>query len=238
MPSETVINIRDNDKEEFEGRTSDFVLDMLLEWIITGELQMGDKLNTKELASRLGVSRMPIREALKSLEKKGLVEYVPYAGAQLVKLTKEDIRQIYITRQALEPILAKTACEKICHSEIQTLEKIHEEYSETLMQPDLDAIKVYRLNRKYHFTIYKISGLERIFDVVESLWDTLSFFKLIYGQKLLDNKTARVEMIGEHESYLKALSQGDSEMMEFLMKRNLQKRIEEIPFKSDAYFGS
>ncbi len=73
---------------------------------------MGAKLNTEELANQLGVSRMPIREALSNLEKKGLAESIPYAGTRLVTLTKADVRQIYIARTALEPVAGRYACEK------------------------------------------------------------------------------------------------------------------------------
>ncbi|MCD8083895.1 MAG: GntR family transcriptional regulator [Clostridiales bacterium] len=230
------IRIEENGKEDLNGQMSNSVLDTLLEWIMIGKLKMGDKLNTEELASLLGVSRMPIREALKSLERKGLVRYVPYAGARLVKLTKDDVKQIYIMRQALEPIVGREACKKINRSELQNIEEIHRQYAELLMKPDSDAIEIYQQNRLYHFSIYRISSQYRICDIIESLWDTLSFFKLIYGQKLLDSQEARLRMIGEHESYLTALSHGDGAMFEWLMRQNLAKRIEDIPYKTDAYF--
>ena len=77
------------------------VLNKLMDWIMDGKLTMGEKLNTEELARQLGVSRMPIREALKSLEKMGLAESVPYVGMRLVSLTQEDILEIYQMRQLL-----------------------------------------------------------------------------------------------------------------------------------------
>lgn len=75
------------------------VLNKLMDWIMDGKLKMGEKLNTEELARQLGVSRMPIREALNSLEKMGLAESIPYVGTKLVSLTQEDILQIYQMRQ-------------------------------------------------------------------------------------------------------------------------------------------
>ena len=70
------------------------VLNKLMDWIMDGKLKMGEKLNTEELARQLGVSRMPIREALKSLEKMGLAESIPYVGVKLVSLEQEDVLQI------------------------------------------------------------------------------------------------------------------------------------------------
>lgn len=218
------------------SKLPDLVLDKLMEWIMSGKLSMGDKLNTEELATQLGVSRMPIREALSNLEKKGLAESIPYAGTRLVTLTKEDVRQIYIARTALEPIAAKYACEKITDQEIRHLGEIQEEYKRIVRGKELDAVEVYQQNRLYHFSIYKASQLDRICVMIESLWDNLSFFKLIYGQKLLDSEESREKMIAEHQSYLDALKRRDSELIYRLLQQNLKSRAENIPYYSDVYF--
>lgn len=125
MKSNMRITMNDLDRGMLQhNKLPDLALDKLMEWIMSGKLSMGDKLNTEELASQLGVSRMPIREALANLEKKGLAESVPYAGTRLVTLTKDDVRQIYIARTALEPVAAKYACEKITDKDIQNLKEI------------------------------------------------------------------------------------------------------------------
>ena len=104
------------------------VLNKLMDWIMDGTLKMGKSWNTEELARQLGVSRMPMREALKSLEKMGLAESVPYVGMRLVSLQQEDILQIYLMRQLLEPLAAGEACRKITKAQIDELENIQEEY--------------------------------------------------------------------------------------------------------------
>ena len=237
MKSDRRITMNDLNREVLQhNKLPDLVLDKLMEWIMSGKLSMGDKLNTEELASQLGVSRMPIREALGNLEKKGLAESIPYAGTRLITLTKEDVRQIYIARTALEPVAARYACEKITEEEIQNLEKIQEEYKRIVSQDSIDAIDVYQQNRLYHFSIYKASQLDRVCSMIESLWDNLSFFKLVYGQKLLLKEESRRNMIAEHESYLEALKNHDSELIYHLLGKNLKKRTEDIPYSSSAYF--
>lgn len=237
MISKTRITMDDTNKEGIQrNRLPDLVLDKLMDWIMSGKLLMGDKLNTEELANQLGVSRMPIREALSNLEKKGLAESVPYAGTRLVTLTKDDVRQIYIARTALEPVAARYACERIAEEEIRELKEIQEQYKQVVRQEELDAVDVYRLNRLFHFSMYKASALHRVCSMIESLWDNLSFFKLIYGQKLLDKKESRENMINEHQSYLDALENRDSDLIYHLLGRNLKKRADDIPYYSDAYF--
>ena len=237
MKSDRRITMNDLNREVLQhNKLPDLVLDKLMEWIMSGKLSMGDKLNTEELASQLGVSRMPIREALSNLEKKGLAESIPYAGTRLITLTKEAVRQIYIARTALEPVAARYACEKITEEEIQNLEKIQEEYKKIVSQDSIDAIEVYQQNRLYHFSIYKASQLDRVCSMIESLWDNLSFFKLVYGQKLLLKEESRRNMIAEHDSYLEALKNHDSELIYHLLGKNLKKRTEDIPYSSSAYF--
>ena len=231
------ITMNDMNRETLQhNRLPDLVLDKLMEWIMSGKLLMGAKLNTEELANQLGVSRMPIREALSNLEKQGLAESIPYAGTRLVTLTKADVRQIYIARTALEPVAGRYACEKITEEEIGSLHQIHENYKHIVGQDELDARDVYLQNRLFHFSIYKASQLDRVCSMIESLWDNLSFFKLIYGQKLLDSKESRANMVAEHGSYLQALEKHDSELLYRLLEQNLKKRADHIPYNSDAYF--
>lgn len=220
------------------NRLPDLVLNKLMDWIMDGKLHMGEKLNTEELASQLGVSRMPIREALSNLEKKGLAESVPYVGTRLIKLTKEDVRQIYIIRTALEPLAARYACMNITSEDIQVLEEINRNYKELMQCEGIKAKEVYRLNRQFHFTIYSISGIERLCTMIESLWDSLSFFKLIYGQKYITNPDAGERMMEEHDSYLEALKAKDADLLQQLLTSNLTRRARDIPYEPTAYFDT
>ena len=181
------------------------VLNKLMDWIMDGKLKMGEKLNTEELARQLGVSRMPIREALKSLEKMGLAESIPYVGVKLVSLEQEDVLQIYLMRQLLEPLAAGEACKKITEEQIHELEEIHKEYIPIVEADEIDAKKLYLQNRKFHFAIYSISEMDRVCAMIESLWDTLSFFKLIYGRDVIKNTNGAKNMIAEHQGYIDAL---------------------------------
>ena len=136
----------------------------------------------------------------------------------------------------MEPVAGRYACEKITEEEIGSLHQIHENYKHIVGQDELDAIDVYLQNRLFHFSIYKASQLDRVCSMIESLWDNLSFFKLIYGQKLLDSKESRANMVAEHGSYLQALEKHDSELLYRLLEQNLKKRADHIPYNSDAYF--
>ena len=211
------------------------VLNKLMDWIMDGKLKMGEKLNTEELARQLGVSRMPIREALKSLEKMGLPESIPYVGVKLVSLEQEDVLQIYLMRQLLEPLAAGEACKKITEEQIHELEEIHKEYVPIVEADEIDAKKLYLQNRKFHFAIYSISEMDRVCAMIESLWDTLSFFKLIYGRDVIKNTNGAKNMIAEHQGYIDALKDRDAERLKKSLYDTLGVRIEGISKETDYY---
>lgn len=211
------------------------VLNKLMDWIMDGKLKMGEKLNTEELARQLGVSRMPIREALKSLEKMGLAESIPYVGVKLVSLEQEDVLQIYLMRQLLEPLAAGEACKKITEEQIHELEEIHKEYVPIVEADEIDAKKLYLQNRKFHFAIYSISEMDRVCAMIESLWDTLSFFKLIYGRDVIKNTNGAKNMIAEHQGYIDALKGRDAERLKKSLYDTLGVRIEGISKETDYY---
>lgn len=211
------------------------VLNKLMDWIMDGKLKMGEKLNTEELARQLGVSRMPIREALKSLEKMGLAESIPYVGVKLVSLEQEDVLQIYLVRQLLEPLAAGEACKKITEEQIHELEEIHKEYVPIVEADEIDAKKLYLQNRKFHFAIYSISEMDRVCAMIESLWDTLSFFKLIYGRDVIKNTNGAKNMIAEHQGYIDALKDRDAERLKKSLYDTLGVRIEGISKETDYY---
>ena len=211
------------------------VLNKLMDWIMDGKLKMGEKLNTEELARQLGVSRMPIREAVKSLEKMGLAESIPYVGVKLVSLEQEDVLQIYLMRQLLEPLAAGEACKKITEEQIHELEEIHKEYVPIVEADEIDAKKLYLQNRKFHFAIYSISEMDRVCAMIESLWDTLSFFKLIYGRDVIKNTNGAKNMIAEHQGYIDALKDRDAERLKKSLYDTLGVRIEGISKETDYY---
>lgn len=211
------------------------VLNKLMDWIMDGKLKMGEKLNTEELARQLGVSRMPIREALKHLEKMGLAESIPYVGVKLVSLEQEDVLQIYLMRQLLEPLAAGEACKKITEEQIHELEEIHKEYIPIVEADEIDAKKLYLQNRKFHFAIYSISEMDRVCAMIESLWDTLSFFKLIYGRDVIKNTNGAKNMIAEHQGYIDALKDRDAERLKKSLYDTLGVRIDGISKETDYY---
>ncbi len=210
---------------------SELVTENLMDFIMDDKIHMGEKLNTEELAQRLGVSRMPVRDAIKSLEKIGLVVSTPYVGAHVVSLDEKDVREIYIGRKALEPVTAYWACENMTEQELAEVEEIHRKLSEVCEDEPLSAKRIFLYNKEFHFAIYRVSQFKRITDMIEGLWNNLAFCKLIYSQNYADNRESARLMLQEHESYLEALREKNSQLLHDRLEESLKRNCEVIPKK-------
>ena len=106
----------------------DVVFNTLRQAILRGELQPGERLLEIHLANKLGVSRTPIREAMRKLELEGLVLMIPRKGAVVAEITEKSLRDVLEVRKALEELAVKLACEKIQDEEIDELKPAAKEF--------------------------------------------------------------------------------------------------------------
>lgn len=210
---------------------SELVAENLMDYIMDGKIHMGEKLNTEELAQQLGVSRMPVRDAIKSLEKMGLVVSTPYVGSHVVSLDENDVREIYIGRKSLEPITAYYACLQMDTEQLQEIERIHQRLTDICEDRPLSAKRIFLMNKEFHFAIYKASGFKRIIDMIEGLWNNLAFCKLIYSQNYADSYENAQDMLAEHAAYLHALKIKDAERLKELLYHSLDRNEKIIPKK-------
>ena len=216
-------------------RVPELVLEQLMEWIMDGRLAMGQKLNTEELAQELGVSRMPVREAIKNLEKMGVAESIPYAGSRLVMLDKKDIQQIYLMRETLEPILGYHACTSATDAEIAEVIRIQDNFESVMTGGEGTAKEIFICNRDFHFSIYRAARMDRIFHTVSMLWDNLAFAKLIFGQNYVESSDAAQRMMAQHRGFVDALSSRDAPLLKRLLAENLERTARRLPEKLSGY---
>lgn len=216
-------------------RVPDLVMEQLMEWIMDGKLNMGQKLNTEELAQELGVSRMPVREAIKNMEKLGVAESTPYAGSRLVTLDKKDIEQIYMMRRALEPLLGYHACLNASDVEITETVRVQGEFENLMLNGSPTAKEIFVHNRAFHFAMYRGAHMDRIFHTVSMLWDNLAFAKLIFGQNYVESVDAAGHMMQEHRSFADALASREAWRLQELLGENLERTARRLPEKLSGY---
>jgi len=185
----------------------DAVSGALREDILTGVLAPGDQLVQEALAERYGVSRVPLREALKMLESEGQVVYHPHRGYFVVELSVADLREVYHLRALLEDAAlreAVPALDDVDVAEISTLAQDVEAAS-----AEGDVIAMAEANRRFHFAMYDAAGLPRLSRLLRQLWDATDAYRAMYYQA----EPNRVRVTDEHSRMLDALVARDTDAL-------------------------
>ena len=125
----------------------EFAAQKLREAILLGHLKPGDKLDQNEIAELLGISRSPVRDALRTLAAEGLVEVIPHRGAAVAELSADEVEEIFLIRRILEGMAARLATQRIGPAQIAELQAVLDEIDQT---SDLDGWL--ELNRRFHHT--------------------------------------------------------------------------------------
>ena len=115
----------------------DVVFNTLRQAILRGELKPGERLMEIQLANKLGVSRTPIREAIRKLELEGLVLMIPRTGAEVADITEKSLKDVLEVRRALEELSVKLTCDRITKEELKELEQAAENFRKTMKSKDI-----------------------------------------------------------------------------------------------------
>ncbi len=141
----------------------------LRELILKGEFKMGERLTQEEWAKKLGVSRMPLREALRQLETEGLVIIEPRRGAIVTPISIEDVEEIYRLRALLEGEAVEQSAEFLSDEDLRYLEEVYNKMS--LLNGDEHEIEEYlRLNEEFHGMLMEGCSWRRIKGFIQTLW--------------------------------------------------------------------
>jgi DNA-binding GntR family transcriptional regulator len=188
----------------------------LREAISHGDLAPGSRLRQEEIAERFGASRVPVREALKSLEAEGLVTLVPNSGAWVSRLTLEECEEVYQARERLEPLLLRYSAPRLVRTDLDRLEALAAE-----MSAADDVGEFLRLDREFHMLSYSRAETLMLGDLVERLWNTTQPYRRAYTM-LADADTRRI-MHDEHHLMVVALRDGDIEGAERTIEGHIRR---------------
>jgi DNA-binding GntR family transcriptional regulator len=188
------------------------VCNVLRKAILQGDFEPGERLIQEELASALGVSRMPVREALRKLETEGLIELVPHRGAIVKPLHVEDVEEIYTLRAKLEKLAVSKSVGKTNQEDIQKLEYLVDEMKEAD-----EAEEFVNANIEYHRMLMKHCPWNRLLSFIETLWNGFpqQTPHMLPGQVDLSNQ--------EHDKILQAVKDGDADKAANLVSNHIQR---------------
>lgn len=183
----------------------DKVYDALKELSVDYRFRPGERVNEVELATRLGVSRTPVREALNRLVRDGFMSFVPNRGFYARDITPKGVQDLYELRAAIERAAFKLACERGTDQEIEATAAVWQDNSAT--DPRTDWARVAEADEAFHLGIVKLSGNEQMVGAVEGINSLIRFFRKID----LETQRRRTGLYGEHEGIIACLRQRDAE---------------------------
>lgn len=184
----------------------DVVFENLRTAILEGNLKAGQRLMEVQLAEQLGVSRTPIREAIRKLELEGLVVMLPRKGAYVANMSFKDLIDVLEIRATLEGLAASLAAERRNDEDVIKLEKVAKEFEEGVRNADIEV--VLKKDVEFHENIFLMANNKKLYHLITSLWEQVHRFRVMY----VSNNEASLSLVDEHKRILDAIKNGDCEL--------------------------
>ncbi|MBO5452189.1 MAG: GntR family transcriptional regulator [Lachnospiraceae bacterium] len=183
----------------------DVVFNTLRQAILTGELKPGERLMEIHLADRLGVSRTPIREAIRKLELEGLVVMIPRKGAQVARITEKNLKDVLEVRRALDMLAVRLACSRMDDEYKKQLREACDEFARVVKNNNTKDIT--EADVRFHDIINKATGNDRLIQLVNNLAEQMYRYRLEY----IKDAAYHNRLVAEHEEIYSAIMDGDEE---------------------------
>jgi len=201
----------------------DVIFETLRKAIVSGDIKPGERLMEVSLANQMGVSRTPVREAIRRLEAEGLVTMTPRKGTHVAELSVKDIMDVLEVRTVLDKLATDLAAKRMQPSQLKALENVHEQYIACVEKNNIEgAIKK---DIEFHDLIYAASGNPRLVAVAGSLREHVYRFRVIYmsgGDPIAEN------VLNEHEEILAALKEANNNLASDLAEKHIRNQMETI----------
>lgn len=215
------------DKYSLRGR----VFHHIREGILSGKYKKDEELKENAIATELGVSRTPVREAIRQLELEGLVKIVPNKSAIVTGLSLKDMKDIYIIRSYLEGLCARLACENITDRQIEHLEEIQYLFDFHANRKHYDQLV--ELDDRFHDIIYAASDSRMLNHVLVDF----HHYVLRLRKETLSSSDRAISCSKEHNAILEAIRQRDGKKAEELGHQHILNTIQNITKKGiDSFF--
>lgn len=183
----------------------DVVFNTLRQAILTGDLKPGERLMEIHLADKLGVSRTPIREAIRKLELEGLVTMIPRRGAEVAQITEKSMMDVLEVRRAMDALCTELACVRISEEETEALGKACEAFEEAVAGKDIKVIA--KADVAFHDIIVQATGNLRLVQLINNLSEQMYRYRFEY----LKDTSCHQGLIAEHRVIYESIVKKDKE---------------------------
>lgn len=200
----------------------DVVFNTLREAILKGDLVAGERLMELQLASKLGVSRTPIREAIRMLEQEGLAITIPRKGAIVAGMTEKDMQDVLQIREALEELSVQVACDKITEEEIGQLRKNMKNFEHSLKTGDLKRMA--QADVEFHDVIYQATDNPKLISMLNNLREQMYRYRVEYLKKPENHK----QLLDEHEAIYRGILAKDKAGVTDMIRRHISNQVDVV----------
>lgn len=200
----------------------DELVDLLREMIVKGDLEPGSKVPEQNLAENFGVSRTPMREALKVLASEGLITLTPNKGATISALTLEDLEEAFPVMGALEALSGEMACHNISDDGIEAIRRLHIQMVKHYHAGEMP--QYFRFNQEIHNYILEAADNPTLTTMYRSLSSRVRRARYVANI----SKSRWAQAVSEHEEIISALSARDGAALSEILKRHLANKFETV----------
>lgn len=200
----------------------DVVFNTLRQAILKGELKPGERLMEIALAERLGVSRTPIREAMRKLELEGLVVMIPRRGAQVANITEKDLNDVLEVRIALENLSIEKACQYMTEEQMEELKAAAQKFERSIT--GRNPVRLAEADEAFHEIIYQASDNRRLKQVLNNLREQIYRYRVEY----LKEEETRNLLIQEHQELYNAIRSRDVKKAQEISFRHIENQRQAI----------
>ncbi len=193
----------------------DVVFNTLRQAILRGEMEPGERLMEIQLAQKLGVSRTPIREAIRKLELEGLVVMIPRKGAEVAHITEKDMKDVLEVRCTLEELAVSLACKKTTPEKIAELKKANKVFEAAIVSKDV--VSIVEADVQFHDTIYAMAGNQRLIQIINKLREQMYRYRLEYVK---DARTHSI-LIDEHNDIIEKMGKKNVDDAKNMMRQHI-----------------
>ena len=183
----------------------DVVFNTLRQAILKGELEPGERLMEIQLAQKLGVSRTPIREAIRKLELEGLVVMIPRKGAEVERITEKDMKDVLEVRGTLEELAVALACRHVTDEAVDELKMANKLFEAAVVAKDV--VRIVDADVEFHDVIYKMTDNQRLIQIINNLSEQMYRYRLEYVK---DARSHSI-LISEHADIINRIASRDEE---------------------------
>ncbi len=200
----------------------DVVFNTLRNAILRGDLKPGERLMEMHLANKLGVSRTPIREAIRMLEQEGLAVTIPRKGAQVAKMTEKDLQDVLEIRDSLDELAVSMACKRMTPEQLVELKESMHDFE--LATRTKDVRKIVEADETFHNVIYRMADNPKLENIVNNLREQMYRYRYEY----VKGNSTYSQLIEEHAAIIEGFERQDSQYVKNIMHTHLENQIEAV----------